>query len=118
MELEPSIAQMALYRNPVNEGELEYGGYLKVPGRPYEARVTDGHHWVEHDLYWTTNPSLFRRETAALNPWPRVEQCEGHFAFMLKDRALTEGGSGPKFGVWGDGHPQVRHVGIRSGHGY
>lgn len=118
MDAEPSLTQMALYRDAVSDEERENGGYLRIPGRPYEPQETNGRYWLEHDLYWTTNPSLFRREIAASNPWPLVDECEGHFAFMLKDRALTNGSSGPKFGVWGAGHPQVRHVGVRSGHGY
>lgn len=126
MDAEPQVTQMALLRQPVSDAEVEIGGYLNTPHRDYQPRETAIYHlgadpaddfdiadWFEHRDYWTTNPSLFRRQLAVDLAWPTSPQCEGHFGFAV--RAAIPGAS---FGVWGDGAEWVTHTGVRDGKGY
>lgn len=113
LDAEPALAQMSLYRDPYSAEEFAAGGYLNLPGRSYVPMETLGHEWLEHTHNWTTNPSLFRRELAAVYPWPTESECEGRFGIELQ-RARR----GTIFGIWGDGRPSVRHVGERVGFGY
>lgn len=103
------LAQMALYRDPYSDEERMVGGYLNRPDRKYWPQRTLGHDWYRHDHYWTTNPSLFRREFAARNTWPMGPECEGHFSLQLAELGLA------RYGVWGDGSRWVRHVASRDG---
>lgn len=117
---EPTVAQMALMRDAVNQTEKAAGGlYESRPGqytsRAYYASGPDpgrGHPWLEHRAYLTTNPSLMRRSFMQHNPWPdHPAECEGRFGIDLVERGYS-------FGVWGHGEPWVRHIGERTGFGY
>lgn len=98
------LAQMSLMRQPVNDAERAAGTILT------DFEPQGG--WLEHDAYFTTNPSLMTRSFMEANRWPREEKfCEGVFGVHLKR-------SGYRFGVWGHGEPWVNHFGVRTGHGY
>lgn len=132
MDENPDVAQMALYRDACNPEEVAHGGYLTIPSRKdayvprataievtertgiddYESYVEEMP-WFEHTQYWTTNPSLIRRDVIAEFDWPVVERCEGKFGFTVK-----AGRPGTTFGVWGDGTEWVHHIGTRDGFGY
>lgn len=125
LDANPALAQMALLRQPVNSDEIAAGGYLKQRPNYYTPRTTavpmfdledaweEEMPWWEHRSYWTTNPSLFRREPLEARTWPLAAQCEGLFgAQLLADRPDTS------FGVWGDGQPWIEHIGKRDGFGY
>lgn len=110
------LAQVALPRQAVNAEEEEAGGLVAryaALGAMEEVGSFDGRSWLEHSAYWTTNPSLFRRELAAEQPWPAGPECEGKLGIQLRD-------AGYRFAVWGEltDDPWVQHVGVRSGHGY
>lgn len=113
------VAQMSLMRQAVNPQEIRAGGVVEVepdafvPKLVVSKRVERARlEWLEHGRYWTTNPSLFRREIAVENEWPSVKQeCEGHHTIRLREQGYS-------FGIWGDGTPWVEHVGERSGFGY
>lgn len=121
------LAQMALMRDAVNEQEKAAGGLFESRFADYTARLDGGtvdaahayepvpplHLWHEHRAYFTTNPSLMRREFMVDHPWPATEtsECEGKFGLKLAAH-------GWRFGVWGDGSVYCRHVGVRSGFGY
>lgn len=124
LDNDPQMAQMALIRDPVNSVEVAAGGL--VASRPGEflkasiGEVVNGEiqplvSYLEQRSYFTTNPSLMRREFMARNPWPHdeLDQCEGRFGLSLV--AL-----GYHFGAWGDGSEWVAHMGIRDrlGFGY
>lgn len=112
----PQLAQMALMRDAVNDHEKAAGGlYESRPGQ-YTQRHTDAFGvplpWLHHRAYLTTNPSLMRRDFMVENPWPDIpEFCEGRFGIQLVEAGYT-------FGVWGDGKPWCRHIGLRDGFGY
>lgn len=105
----PDIIQMSLLRNAVNAKEVAAGGLV----RAYPEWFTHEAGYMTQRTYWTTNPSLFRRETSAIWKWPLSPECEGLFAHHLK-QAIPE----VKFGVWGNGEIWVTHIGQRSGFGY
>lgn len=113
LDREPQVAQMALYRNPVNPDELAAGGYMNLFPECYARRGAGSAIWWETTRNWTTNPSLFRSSFARGYPWPTEPLCEGLFGFALRD-ARPE----TTFGIWGDGSPWVEHIGVRAGKGY
>lgn len=106
----PWLAQLALLRQPVNEEERRAGGVMQKHG---EENFHQKESWVEHDIFWTTNPSLFRREILE-EGWPTDPQCEGMFSISLRMKGF-------KFGFWGkkDDPPRIKHIGDhRVGTGY
>ncbi len=110
------VAQMSLMRQEWNEVEVTAGGVVKASPDRFIPKRTDGarggrHSWLEQGIYWTTNPSLFRRGVAEEVEWPTEERCEGRMTIALRRRGYS-------FGVWGSGESWVRHVGERTGHGY
>jgi hypothetical protein len=116
LALRPHLTQLALRRQPWNAEELAAGGVIEQHPDDYTDMVGyGGKKWLEHRLFFTTNPSLFRRRLC-LQGWPDVEHSEGHFSLELF-------GQNPKTtcGFWGgrsDG-PWVTHIGDqRVGTGY
>lgn len=124
---EPKVAQVALRRQPVSAEEVAAGGYVAMRPDCYTQRETsyapaDGFtgpmnassvQWLDHDLFWTTNPSLFKRRLTDEYPWPVRPECEGHFGIALR-------AAGYRFALMGgrDDLPWVEHVGDRTGFGY
>lgn len=122
LEQEPDLAQVALVRNAENHQERRAGGLIASRPGAFEARQStveaEGVGWVvpwlEHRAFFTTNPSLMRRDFMRENPFPDDEQphCEGRFGIELVRRGF-------RFAYWGDGIPWVQHVGDRQdGTGY
>lgn len=102
------LAQMSFIRQAVNEREQKAGGLVESYREAFEPQ--EG--WFRHRAYFTTNPSLMRRQFMEANPWPEMtRRCEGHFAIGLIQ-------AGYQFGAWGDGTPWVQHCGHRTGFGY
>lgn len=122
LDSHPYLVQMALVRQPWNAEEHAAGGVIERAPQAYTARTDEvGHAWLEHRLFWTTNPSLYR---ATLLPtgWPTGDRSEGMLTLRLVDRGSPEAaGDQTRFGYWGrlgDG-PWVDHIGQeRRGHGY
>ena len=105
---DPTLAQMALMRTPVNEQELRAGGLYE--SRPGEYTQEDS--FLRQRSYFTTNPSLMTTAFMRENPWPVYpEECEGRFGLDLVEHGYS-------FGVWGSGEPWCEHIGTRTGHGY
>ena len=113
----PNLAQVALMRNACNDVERAAGGLFESRPGEYEPRLLVGMNgvWQEHRSYFTTNVSLMRRDFMEANPFLDDGKpfCEGRYGIALLERGYS-------FGVWGDGSPDTRHVGVRdgSGHGY
>lgn len=115
----PHLAQMALRRQAWSREECEAGGVVEMhPGAYYDAEWRDPEtgalaQWLEHRLFYTTNPSLYRASLMA-RTWPRGARSEGRFGL-----ALIRDGYG--FGYWGarESGPWVDHIGHeRAGVGY
>ena len=113
LDANPQLAQMALMRNAVNEQEKAAGGLFGSRPGQWTLRETDGIEWLEEREFFTTNPSLMRRDFMAQNPWPDDGEpyCEGRFGIGLRERGYS-------FGFLGRGEVWVEHVGTRSGFGY
>ncbi len=112
---QPYLAQLALRRQPWNDVERAAGGIVESRATDYVDRADDqGREWLEHRLFWTTNPSLYPRRILD-HPWPTVPQSEGIFSLRLfTDPAIRCGFWGARqSGEW------CHHIGHeRVGHGY
>lgn len=122
MQARPYLAQMALVRQAWNEEERAAGGLIARHRQAYHPAGDEaGQVWLEHRLFWTTNPSLYRREVCNID-WPDRPQSEGHFTLqLLRDGLGDVAGDDLRFGYWGrpDDGPWVEHIGVeRAGHGY
>lgn len=121
MQMRPQVAQMSLYRNPVSDEEKKAGGLLNIGPDRFTRRGSGTSTWIEHQAYWTTNPSLFPRVIAERYPWPTVDHCEGVFGIELREQRkllIDDEEVETTFGIWGHGDPWVRHDAKRAGKGY
>lgn len=83
LEEQPHLVQLALRRQPWNDHERRAGGLVQQFPEAYrEATDNSGRTWLEHRLFFTTNPSLYRRSLCWL-AWPEGAQSEGHFGYQL-----------------------------------
>lgn len=108
------LVQLALRRQPWNAQERAAGGIVEQWPDAYKERHRYGQTWLEHRLFFTTNPSLYRSQLCSLG-WPQVVNSEGVFSHSLLANPLT------KFGFWGarEDAPWVHHIGKeRAGTGY
>lgn len=110
----PYLAQMALLRPPVSPEEKRAGGLIQMWPDQYHDREDNGLSWIEHRLFFTTNPCLYRRSLIERG-WPDAPRCEEEFGRRLMEDPDVW------FAFWGrreDG-PWVDHVGYeRVGGGY
>lgn len=116
------LAQLALRRQPWNDHEREAGGIVEQHPDEYIDRSDEqGHHWLEHTLFFTTNPCLYRRSLIDEH-WPIGGQSEGRFTHqLLVDGFDTTPGRDARFGFWGSRYSGewVTHIGHqRAGKGY
>ena len=112
---EEGLAQVSLMRQPANSEEAAAGGVVAVHPEAFADRVSDGGlRWLEHRLYFTTNPSVYPRWVVERG-WPVGSQSEGMFTHGL----LAEHPDA-RFAVLGgrDDEPAVWHIGQRHGEGY
>lgn len=112
----PELVQLALRRQPWNADEAKAGGIVEQHPDAYTDRTDDrGREWIEHRLFFTTNPSLYRMALVLDTEWPTGEQSEGRFSHeLLTDDALRFAFYGARSsGEW------VEHIGAqRVGTGY
>lgn len=115
LEGNPHLAQLALRRQPWNDTEKAAGGLLEVQPDEFTGRSDGPHEWLEHRLWFTTNPSLYRVDLTRKHPWPKGHRSEGMFtADLLRSPKV-------RFGYWGarDSGEAVEHIGYeRAGQGY
>lgn len=105
---DPGLVQMALLRDAYYRDEQETGGILGWP----EPAFTRRERWLEHRLFFTLNPSLFRK-TLTDSPWPSGVHTETIFG----KRVLADPKRRSAF--WGGGEQWVSHIGaVRAGTGY
>jgi hypothetical protein len=111
----PNLAQMALVRQPWNAEEIAAGSVIQVRPDEFITHVDrEDRVWLEHDLFFTTNPSLYRRSLFEMFEWPAAAESEGNFSGNLRH-------AGFQFAYWGakDDPPAVHHIGdVRVGKGY
>lgn len=111
----PNLAQVALLRQAWNDEEKAAGGVIQVRPDEFVTHLDrDERVWLEHDLFFTTNPSLYRRTLFENFGWPEGAASEGRFTAELRR-------AGYLFAYWGekDDPPAVDHIGVeRVGSGY
>lgn len=110
----PQLLQLALRRQPWNAEERAVGGIVEQHPDAYDDCTDGTHHWLEHRRFWTTNPSLYRRELCE-RKWPDGQHSEGRFGIeQFRDPDAVSG-------FWGarDSGEWVCHIGHeRVGTGY
>lgn len=119
LDMDPSVAQVALRRGPVNDYERRAGGVVECWPHEYEQcaapRLPPGADvpYLRHQLFWTTNPSLYRMELLGTHTWPSGPGCEDAFGAGLR----AEGRRFAYAGARADA-PLLHHNGARTGTGY
>lgn len=108
---DPKLAQVALLRDAFYQDEKETGGVLGWPDPAFTLVGTNGTSRLEHRLFWTANPSLFRKSITD-RPWPIGHHSETLFGKQLVD-------AGFRFAFWGNRVELTKHIGaVRAGTGY
>lgn len=113
LEHDPTLAQIALLRQPWNDREQAAGGIIQQDPDSYEEHESVAGKWTTHSVCMTTNPSLYPRHIVERG-WPQVPASEGVFSAQLRE-------DGYRFAFLGgksDG-PRCEHIGVhRTGCGY
>lgn len=112
LENNSNVFQMALRRQAWNNNEIEAGGVIEQ--WPDKFHQQDG--WISHRMFFTTNPSVYRKLLIETRDYPDIKDSEGHFTVSIKE-------SDPDnlFGYWGQktDAPWVTHIGsLRKGSMY
>jgi len=109
-----TVMQATLQKAPWYEAEVELGSMLAaIEADPrWQGRTTHRDGWVEHDVVFSTNPTLIPARTFA-HDWPDATRSEQAFSRQLARQGL-------KFAFWGEpGHALCTHHGtITAGGGY
>lgn len=117
----PHLVQLALRRQPWNDREEQAGGIVEQHPGAYQEHHGPNGPWLEHRLFFTTNPCLYRR-TLCTTTWPEGGNSEGHYTHQLLQAGSPEvDGESVRFGYWGamDSGEAVHHIGHqRAGVGY
>lgn len=109
----PHLAQVVLKRQPWGEAEVAAGGIVECWPDLYEDHSIGDISWCEHDLFFTTNPSLYHKSIIE-HDWPQMNGSEAEFTKKLKSQGKRFAFFGKKFDA-----PRVTHVGnVRTGTGY
>lgn len=115
LDTQPNLVQLALRRQAWSQAEVAAGGVIEQHPEAYaDVFDAEGHAWLEHRQFFTTNPSLFRTALCCTG-WPDVPRSEG----ILSHRLMAD--SSVRFGFWGrrGDRPWVHHIGQhRKGTGY
>lgn len=109
----PYLVQMALRRQPWFPCEIAAGGVVEEHPGDYVDRSDGVAEWLEHRLFFTTNPALTSTRWIARHPWPDGNASEAEFG----RRSLI---GDARAGYWGQRgtDPWVIHDGPRTGVGY
>lgn len=114
LEARPELVQVVLKRQAWYRRERKAGGLLERFDAGWRD-VDDPYPHVEHRLFFSVNPTLFRSELLD-RPWPRTPGSEATFG-----RELLQAEPHRLFALWGSSSssPAVEHIGEeRAGHGY
>jgi len=114
LDEEPRLAQVALRRQAWNSAEKAAGGVIETNPDAYTQRSGHDVSYLEHDLFFTTNPSLYSRRLIEQHDWPISQQSEGVFTATLRAASRTFAYLGERTEP-----PWVHHIGDqRTGTGY
>ena len=108
------VAQVALRRQAWNSVEKAAGGVIETNPDAYRAVYGQFVSYLEHDQFFTTNPSLYSRRLIEQHEWPEGTQSEGQFTEQLRQARRTFAYLGERTDP-----PWVHHIGDqRAGTGY
>lgn len=107
LDSDPNIAQVALKRQPWGEAEIVAGGFMEMYPPLWTDENLNGIEWCWQQIFFTTNPSIYRGELAA-GGWPECEASERIFTNML-----LEANPEVRFAYLGatSDAPRVHHIG-------
>lgn len=120
LERHPHLVQVALRRQAWNDAEIAAGGIVELNPHAYDQSSDDYATWLEHRLFFTTNPSLYRRTLCGMT-WPPGAQSEGVFTHSVLRFGSPEASPDKvRFAFLGKRYNdnQVEHFGQRAGIGY
>jgi hypothetical protein len=111
LDANPELVQMALLRAPISDRERQRGTLLGYPPSDFTPHEQDGHQWLEHQRFFTCNPSLFRTSLTE-QAWPSGDHSEAVYGRKLF-------ASGLRAALWGEGETWIVHTGaVRAGGPY
>jgi hypothetical protein len=111
LDANPELVQMALLRAPISDRERQRGTILGYPPSDFSPHEQDGHQWLEHNHFFTCNPSLFRTSLTE-QAWPSGDHSEAVYGRRLF-------ASGLRSALWGEGETWIEHTGkVRAGGPY
>lgn len=117
----PQLTQLVAKRQACNPLEEAAGGVVELRPDAYEDRDEGFAAWLEHSLFWSTNPHLTHRDTLSVE-WPLEANSEGMFTHrLLRDGLGDVAGEDVRFGFIGkrSDPPLALHIGeARIGTGY
>lgn len=114
MTAHPHVVQMALRRQPVAAVERSAGGVVEQWPEAYAEIHWKEWRWLEHRLFLTTNPALWRMERCGYG-WPTVDASEALYSSQTFQNPKL------RAGYWGplSSGEAVHHIGTeRRGRGY
>jgi hypothetical protein len=112
LSADPQLAQVALLRAPAYQSEIDKGGLLGWPWEAFTPVRMNGYSYLTHRLFWTANPSLYRRSLTE-RAWPQKPSSERVFGEALFRDPKT------MVAFWGTGEPSIEHIGtVRAGTDY
>ena len=82
LDRHPHLVQLALRRQPWNAEEAAAGGIVEQHPDDYVEQFDAGGVWLEHARFFTTNPSIYRRDLCSVG-WPSGANSEGRFGIDL-----------------------------------
>lgn len=113
LEDNPDLTQVALLRRACFPKEIEAGGIINQNPDRYTRKEEGDLRWLEHTLFWTCNPCLFRRSLCKEFPWPNSPASERVYTDTLTRR------NGNRMAFWGHGEEHLTHIGeVKAGSGY
>jgi len=113
LDLSPHLCQVSLKRQAWSPEEKAAGGLVEMWPDLYEQHEKDDLVWTEQKLFFTTNPSLYRKSLMA-EGWPQQKGSEAEFTRRMKEKGFGFAYIGGKFDA-----PRTHHIGdTRTGVGY
>lgn len=121
---DPKLAQVALLRDAYYQDEKETGGILGWPEPAFTRVELNGQTRLEHRLFFTANPSLFRRSLASEIAWPSDIESRRLLGRRPDQSPSSETAFGRRLfadpstrvAFWGGGEQWVSHIGaVRAG---
>lgn len=87
----PHLTQMALRRQPWFPKEVEAGGIIERHPDRYTDRSSSDGNWLEHSVFWTTNPQVTPLQIILDHPWPSGADSERRFGRAVNRRGRLSG---------------------------